>query len=45
LGYRSVRIQLHALGIGEVDVSGLVEAFDSLRGAVSVMTPATGAAF
>lgn len=38
-------LQLHALGVGKVDVSGLVEALNSLRGAVSVMTPATGAAF
>ena len=34
-----LHLQLHALGIGKVDVSGLVEALDSLRGAVSVMTP------
>jgi len=40
-----LHLQLHALGIGKVDVSGLVEALDSLRGTVSVMTPATGAAF
>lgn len=40
-----LHLQLHALGIGKVDVSGLVEALNSLRGAVSVMTPATGAAF
>jgi hypothetical protein len=40
-----LHLQLHALGVGKVDVSGLVEALDSLRGAVSVMTPATGAAF
>jgi hypothetical protein len=40
-----LHLQLHALGIGKVDVSGLVEALDSLRGAVSVMTPAMGAAF
>ncbi len=40
-----LHLQLHTLGIGKVDVSGLVEALDSLRGAVSVMTPATGAAF
>jgi hypothetical protein len=38
-------LQLHALGVGKVDVSGLVEALDSLRGAVSVMTPAAGAAY
>lgn len=40
-----LHLQLHALGIGRVDVSGLVEALDSLRGAVGVMTPATGAAY
>jgi hypothetical protein len=34
-----LHLQLHALGIGKVDVSGLVGALDSLRGAVSVMTP------
>ncbi len=38
-------LQLHALGIGKVDVSGLVEALDALRSTVSVMTPATGAAY
>ena len=40
-----IRLQLHALGLGTVDVSGLVEALDALRGAVAVMTPATGAAY
>jgi hypothetical protein len=40
-----IHLQLHALGIGKVDVSGLVEALDSLRGAVTAMTPATGLAF
>jgi len=40
-----LNLQLHTLGIGKVDVSGLVEALDTLRGAVSVMTPATGAAY
>jgi hypothetical protein len=40
-----IHLQLHVLGIGKVDVSGLVEALDALRGAVSVMTPATGAAY
>jgi hypothetical protein len=39
-----VHLQLHALGVGKVDVSGLVEALDALRGAVSVLTPATGTA-
>jgi len=38
-------LQLHVLGVGKVDVSGLVEALDALRGAVSVLTPATGAAY
>ena len=38
-------LQLHALGIGKVDVSGLVNALDSLRGAVGVMTPAASGAF
>jgi hypothetical protein len=38
-------LQLHALGIGRVDVSGLVEALAALRGAVSTMTPATGGAW
>ncbi len=38
-------LQLHALGIGKVDVSGLVQALDALRGAVSVMTPAAGASY
>jgi hypothetical protein len=40
-----IHLQLHVLGIGKVDVSGLVGALDALRGAVSVMTPATGAAY
>jgi hypothetical protein len=40
-----LHLQLHVLGIGKVDVSGLVGALDALRGAVSVMTPATGAAY
>jgi hypothetical protein len=40
-----IHLQLHALGIGKVDVSGLVGALDALRGAVSVMTPATGSAY
>jgi hypothetical protein len=40
-----IHLQLHVLGIGKVDVSGLVEALDTLRGAVSVIAPATGAAY
>lgn len=40
-----LHLQLHALGVGKVDVSGLVEALDALRNTVSVMTPATGAAY
>ncbi len=40
-----LHLQLHVLGIGKVDVSGLVEALDALRGAVTVMMPATGAAY
>ena len=40
-----VRLQLHRVGVASVDVSGLVEALDSLRGVVNVMTPAHGAAF
>jgi hypothetical protein len=40
-----IHLQLHALGVGKVDVSGLVESLDALRSTVSVMTPATGAAY
>jgi hypothetical protein len=40
-----LHLQLHALGIGKVDVSGLVEALDALRGVVNVMTPIPGAAY
>lgn len=40
-----VHLQLHSLGFGKVDVSGLVEALDALRGVVSLMTPAAGAAY
>jgi hypothetical protein len=40
-----IHLGLHALGVGKVDVSGLVEALDALRGAVNVMTPAAGAAY
>jgi len=32
-------LQLHALGVGKVDVTGLVGALDALRGVVNVMTP------
>ena len=38
-------LHLHALGVGKVDVSGLVAALNALRDAVNVMTPATGAAY
>ena len=40
-----INLQLHAIGVGKVDVSGLVEALGALRGAVNVMTPVTGAAY
>ena len=40
-----LNLQLHAIGVGKVDVSGLVGALDSLRGAVSIMTPAASGAF
>jgi hypothetical protein len=40
-----VNLQLHALGMGNVDVSGLVDALGALRGIANVMTPATGAAY
>ena len=40
-----IHLQLHALGIGKVDVSGLVDALSALRGAAGVMTPAMGAAY
>jgi hypothetical protein len=39
------RLTLHAAGLGYVDVSGLVEALDALRGQVAAFTPsAVGAA-
>lgn len=38
-------LRMHALGIGRVDVSGLVEAIDSLRTAINALTPATGLAY
>jgi len=40
-----VNLQLQALGIGNVDVSGLVDALSALRGIANVMTPAAGAAY
>jgi hypothetical protein len=40
-----IHLQLHALGVGKVDVSGLVNALDALRGTVSMMSPAAGAAY
>ena len=40
-----LNLQLHALGIGSVDVSGLVEAFQALRGTVGAMTPVAVAAY
>jgi hypothetical protein len=33
-----VRLTLHALGIGKVDISGLVEAFEGLRAQVAVLS-------
>jgi hypothetical protein len=38
-----IHLRLHALGLSQVDVSGLVDAFDALRGTVNVMTPALAA--
>jgi hypothetical protein len=35
-----LHLRLHALGLSNVDVSGLVEALDGLRATVNVMTPA-----
>lgn len=40
-----LNLQLHAVGLGKVDVSGLVGALDTLRGAVTSMTPVAGAAY
>ena len=40
-----INLQLHALGIGKVDVSGLVNALDALRNTVNVMTPAAGTTY
>lgn len=39
-----LNLQLHALGIGRVDVSGLVDALGALRGIANVMAPIAGAA-
>jgi hypothetical protein len=38
-----VRLALHSLGVGTVDISGLVEAFEGLRAQVNVLS-AVGAA-
>ena len=35
------RLQLHAVGVGKVDVSGLVEAMDALRTQVNFLAPAS----
>jgi hypothetical protein len=35
-----VRLALHSLGIGKVDISGLVEAFEGLRAQVTVLSAA-----
>lgn len=35
-----LHLRLHALGLSNVDVSGLVEALDGLRATVNVMSPA-----
>jgi len=40
-----IHLGLHAVGIGKVDVSGLVEALDALRSAASMMAPATSGAY
>ncbi|HVV45856.1 MAG TPA: hypothetical protein VHC72_11655 [Bryobacteraceae bacterium] len=39
-----LHLRLHALGLSNVDVSGLVEALDGLRATVNVMTPVAAAA-
>jgi len=39
-----LHLRLHALGLSNVDVSGLVEALDGLRATVNVMTPMAAAA-
>jgi hypothetical protein len=35
-----VRLALHSLGVGKVDISGLVEAFEGLRAQVTVLSAA-----
>jgi hypothetical protein len=39
-----VRLALHALGVGTVDISGLVEAFEGLRSQVNVLSALPAAA-
>jgi hypothetical protein len=39
-----VRLALHALGVGTVDISGLVEAFEGLRSQVNVLSALPSAA-
>ncbi len=39
-----IRLRMHALGIGNVDVSGLVEALEAMRGAVGTLTAVPNAA-
>ncbi|HVW07962.1 MAG TPA: hypothetical protein VHC90_05240 [Bryobacteraceae bacterium] len=34
-----LHLRLHAIGLGKVDISGLVEALDGLRATVNVMAP------
>ena len=38
------RLALHTAGIGHVDISGLVEALEALRGQVTVLAPLAQAA-
>jgi hypothetical protein len=38
-----VRLALHSLGVGTVDISGLVEAFEGLRAQVNVLSAAAAA--
>jgi len=38
------RLALHAAGVGKVEISGLVGAFDALRGQISVLSPVPMAA-
>jgi hypothetical protein len=39
-----VRLAFHALGVGQVDISGLVEAFEGLRAQVNVLSASAAAA-